>query len=499
MPVNIRIMNWNIEQLSWNKIQINGMADAIARVIYGMNIDIVVILEVRKVYRAWIMSMLTNAINNLQPGGAPPYYWLTSRSTGGEHYGFIIRNINTIRPLQFAINPNAPLPLQKDGTAQRPLSNLHALRWTTWPVAFPAAAPHPPPAFPLMPLINTFVSPNTNRPTKIRKTNFAGQNIGNGGYSEGRGYRMPCLAIFVVQGPNALTYLPIVVCHYAAVRGGRNFLAQQQIRQLNQLHIAQLFSFYDASVLPALAPECGFLDIDNAAVPITNIIYTGDFNVNFLRNDPGGDHTAITNHEAFVGLTPTLQNGASTTPPAAAGALPALVPLVPFNVFPPAPEAAEIPVQTLRASCTTWGTILKKVALIPPPHPPAKPGTLPPAPPNYLAIRDGAIDNFFYGGAEANTAVVNFGPNNTDSGAIINVPSSIRQVNAAGAPPAPPNTSVSGPRNFYAAPPATKRAHLAPNLSGTAGVAPALTINDEWIGSRLLSDHLPVIIQIACP
>ena len=498
MPVNIRIMNWNIEQLSWDKIQIHGMANALARVIIGGNVDIVVLLEVKKVNRDAIMNMLVNAINNLRPPLTPRYYWLVSRTTGGEHYGFIVRDINTIRPLQYVINPNAPLRLQNDGTADSPLSDLHALRWTTWPVAFPAAAPHPAPAFPRMPLVNTFVSPTAERPMKVRKTNFSGQDIGHGGYSEGRGYRMPCLAIFVVQGPAALTYLPIIVCHYAAVRGGRNFLSQQQIRQLNQLHIAQLFSFYDINAHP-LVPECGFLDIDGAAVPVTNIIYTGDFNVDFRHNTPLGDFNARANHEAFSGLTPTLENAGSHNPAATAGAVPAVVPAVPFAAFPPAPEAREIPLQDLRASCTTRGTILQKIVLVPPPALPAKPGTLPPPPPNTIAIRDGAIDNFFYGGAEANTAVVNFGVGNNDSGDVIDVPARMRQLNAGGVPPALPNVSVSGPKAYYAFPPPTKRAHLAPNLSGAAGVAPALTVNDRWIGARLLSDHLPVILQIACP
>jgi hypothetical protein len=490
-------MNWNIEQLSWNKIQLPGMADAIARVVVGSDVDILVIVEVKTVNLDGIMTTLRDAINHRRPALTPAYYWLSSMTTGGEHYGFIVRDINAIRPLRFAINPNAPIPIQKDGTADEPFTDLHALNWTTWPVAFPAAAPHVVPPRPRMGLINTFATPRAERPTKIQKTNFAGQVFNAGGYAQGRGYRMPCLAMFVVRGPGgALTYLPIVVCHYASVRGGRNFLAQKQISQLNQLHIAQLFSFYDTTAHPLLPPECGFLAIDGAAVAVRNIIYTGDFNVDFLQNHPGGGNVPSTNHDALSSLTPTLQTGGSANPAAAAGAVPGVAPVVPFNApFPPAPDVDEIPFQDLRASSTTEGTILNKVGLIPPPMPPLKPLTLPPPPANTLVIRGGAIDNFFYGGAEANTAIINFGVNNVDSGEVIDVPAHIQQHGAGGAPP---NLSVNGLQAHYAAT-GKKRGHYAPNLAGAHGVAPPLDVNDRWIGARMISDHLPVVIEIVCP
>ncbi|MCW3054704.1 MAG: hypothetical protein JWN14_3874 [Chthonomonadales bacterium] len=489
MP-HIRIMNWNIEKLSWKKIQINGMANAIARVVVGSNIDILVIVEVQLIDLDLIMQTLTDEINLLQP--LPRSYWLTSKTTGGEHYGFIIRNIATIRPLQFATNGNAPLEDQSNGTANLPFTNLHALNWTTWPVAFPALVPppHMAPPRPEVGLTNTFVSPPHQRPSKIRKTGFAGQDISNGGFSQGRGYRMPCLAIFVVEGlAGALTYLPIVVCHYASVRGGRNFLAQQQVKQLNQLHIAQLFSFDYGNA--GVGMECGYLAIDAAAVPVTNLIFTGDFNIDFLENDMHGDNVAQTNREALDALTPTEAGEGSEDPDAAAGAaLP--VPVVPFNAWPAAPEAADINIQALRAACTSDGTILKSMPdLIPPPA--LHPATFPLPPP--ANIYGGAIDNFFYGGAEANTAVVNFGLGNHDSGEIIDVPALIEQMGAGGAPP---NIAINALQAHYANK-VVKCAAQAPNLSGAAGVAAALTASDRWIGARLVSDHVPSVLEIICP
>jgi hypothetical protein len=480
-------MNWNIQQLSWNKVRVPGMANAIARIIVGSNIDIVVIVEVTTVNLNRIMDALTNAINALQP--APRSYWLTSMTTGGEHYGFIVRGINIIRPLEFADNPNAPGRIPTEGTANAPFTDLHALNWTTWPVAFPAPAPQPAPARPRMGLINTFVTPENPRAGKIRKTDFGGQPTSLGGFSEGRGFRMPCLAIFVVRGPAGLTYLPIVVCHFAAVRAGRNFLAQQQVGQFAQLHIAQLFSSWD---LNNMTRNGGYLDIDGAAVAVTNLILAGDFNINFRRNNPNGGNLSRTNYTALSNLTPTLGMGGSAGPAATPGAAPA-VPAVPFNAFPLAPEAAEIVAQELRAACTTEGTILRKLPrLVPPPPPPAAPNTLPPPPAN---IRGGALDNFFYGGNEVNTAIVNFGAGGVDSGEIIDIPAHLEQPGAGGAPP---NLAVNALQAHYAARHRKLSAH-APNLSGVNGVAPALTVNDRWIGARLVSDHLPIVIQIACP
>jgi hypothetical protein len=488
--VQIRIMNWNIEKLSWNKVQLNDVANAIASVVVGSDIDILVIVEVQITHLNAIMTTLTNAIDLLQPMN--PSYWITSRQTNGEHYGFIIRNIDRIRPLTFAANALAPPDIPTDGTSNAPFTNLHALNWTTWPTAFPNPVPPVLPVKPRMGLTNIFMAPIHPRPTKIRRTMFAGQAVHQGGYSEGRGYRIPCLAIFVVQGPVGITYLPIVVCHYAAVRGGRNFLAQQQIAQLHQLHIAQLFSTTDAFNVR----HGGYLAIDGAAVPVTNLLFTGDYNLDFRRNDPNGSRVQKTNRAALSALTPTAQMGGSAHPVATPGAaLP--VPVVPFNLFPPAPEATEINHQDLRASCTTQGTILKKLPrLLPPPALPNPPATLPPLP---LTIIDGAIDNFFYGGTEANTAIVNFGPNQVDSGEIIDVPAHIEQAHAGGALP---NFSISGLRAHYAAQGnplvGTKYGALAPNLSGVAG-GPVLTQYDRWIGARMVSDHLPVVLEITCP
>jgi hypothetical protein len=335
-----------------------------------------------------------------------------------------------------------------------------------------------------MGLIDLFQTPVHDRAAK--RGRFAGQAINNGGYALGRGRRLPCLAMFMVHGA-ALTLVPIVVCHYAAVRGGRNFLGQQQIAQLHQLHIAQLFSFYNVLAHPVPPPTSGYLDVDGAAVAVQNIMYTGDFNVDFLKNRaaPMGDHLQSVNRAALDRLTPTVQQGGSVAPAAAAGA-PGAVPAVPFpagTFVPGAPIVSNIPRQALRAACTTSGTILKQLPAAPP---------MPVPPPNTAALRAAAFDNFLYGGTELNTAVLAAGAPPNDSGQIIDVPFDIQQ------PGAPPPAITVGPLQIHYAPAGTHRANLAPNLAGGVGAAP-LTVNDRWIGAYLISDHVPAVLQFQCP
>jgi hypothetical protein len=160
-------------------------------------------------------------------------------------------------------------------------------------------------------------------------------------------------------------------------------------------------------------------------------------------------------------------------------------PGVPFTAFPGAPVVTDIPLQTLRAACTTQGTILQKLPTVMPAPPPA----------TTLLLRGAAFDNFLYGGAEPNTAVVNFGAGAADAGEIIDIPANIQQTGAAGGLQ---NISVAALQAYYAAA-GTKNAALAPNLAGAAPGAPALTNNDRWIGARLVSDHLPTVLQFSCP
>jgi hypothetical protein len=476
MPVNVRIMNWNIQQLSWNKIQIPGMAEALAEVVVANNVDVLVIVEVMNVNAEAIMNNLTAAIN-LRAGAGGNYYWILSRPTAGEHYGFVIHNMNVIRVLGSA--PNAAAPEQNEGTELNPFSDLHAQRFSTWPAAFPAAVPAVLPAKPRFGLVDAFATRPRPR-GEAKRVRFAGQPLGRGGYSMGRGARLPCLAPLMVKAPGVagpVTLLPILVCHYAAVWGGRNVLAQEQVGQLKLLHLPQLFSFTEILAPGPPPPKRGYLDVDNAAVPVENIAFTGDFNIDFKVNsgNEAAPFLARVNHNALVVLTPTEQGAGSAAPPAVAGALPAgAAPAVPFAAFPEAPTTSDIVRQALRASTTLNGTIL--VHYTPPP----------PEPANTAALREATFDNFFYGGAVMNTALMLAG---ADSGFVVDVPAAIVQPGGAG-------LNVAALQAHFAAL-GTKDAAAAPKLAAAA--PPALTVNDRLIGARLLSDHLPVLVEVVCP
>jgi hypothetical protein len=473
MP-NIRIMNWNIEQLSYDKIRVPGMAEAIARVISGSNVDIAVLLEVKTVQSLAICSFIVAALNNSTPAPPQPYYYLLSNETGGELYGFIVRDVSLIRPLNFQPSPHAEDDPDGDGSQDRPVMDLRKFLLRTWPVAFPAAAPTPLPATRRkIPLVDLFATPDNPRPGKRAKISFPGQSSARVGYSLGRGFRLPCLALFGIRGANANYLIPLVCCHYAAVRSGRNALAQTQVEDLYMLHIAQLFK---------TSSEAGYLDTDlvaNTGYLVQNLILTGDFNIDFLKNDATGTDLQQKNRRALKSITPTQQQGGSTTPAAAAGNPPAgPAPYVPFTDFPDPPAKKDLSDQSLRVACTADGTHLK--------HYDASLNPLTTA-----ALRDAAFDNFLYGGSQ----VTNTTPSTGDSAQIVDLPGNIRQAGGVGAPP---QIEVSGPQVYYDTK-GVRDADLAPNLAGASGVAPALTIDDKWIGARLVSDHLPVILEFACP
>src|SRR5215831_9805741 len=160
MPV-IRAMVWNIEKLSWPKVQINGMATAIARIIVSNNADLVILLELAQNNSDNVLGALRNALQVVDPARINwfNYVWMQSDSCGNERYGFIIRDLSILRPLQHADNPNAPGAGY--GSQQTPLKNLRFVRWTTWPVAFPAGPGAAPPGQrPMVPLTGPFFTPS---------------------------------------------------------------------------------------------------------------------------------------------------------------------------------------------------------------------------------------------------------------------------------------------------------------------------------------------------
>jgi hypothetical protein len=508
MP-NIRVMLWNIRKFSGTKTNIPGMTAALSAIIRGANPDIVVIVEPTSVGGipglVALRAQLQGDDNNVN-------HWAVSTSyeTGGECYAFLCRNLGLVRPLLATEDPAAATP--EPGTAADPLRNVEKMQFTTWPANWPTAyaplAPLGP--WPRQPLVNLFYRDVLARPAKRRKMS-SGQPQQFGGYAQGRGARMPCMAIFHIHTPGAPPndyYLPIVVCHYWANRSAdqSNAGALDQIKEARLLHIAQKFAYRD---LQTMTPRtCGYLDINGAAVPIQELMFTGDWNVDFLRNDPAGPFLSQKNHNAFQVVTPILQHGGSVIPaPLAPGAVqgpvpPGPAPAVPFQQFARPPVVNSIPNQNLTSAVTIQGTILLEQT--PPAAFQANQAKVAAPGATTRTLRELAFDLTFFAGTRLDTAAM-LTPAGAipampaDAGLVVDVPANLAgvPVPAGGLPP--PQFEVSLIQNHYAnlAPGApVHHANLAPNLSAAGAV---LGLQDRWIGANLISDHVPTVVQFVCP
>jgi hypothetical protein len=338
---NIRVMVWNIRKFGQASTQIPGMLTALSRIIRGANPDIVVILEVVRASGGAGMGALCTQLRADDPAN----HWrgMISYSTGAERYGFICRDLNLVRPAPGQTDHQCHRHGAAPGAQSRDAEIHHLAGELSRAGARASAA-----AFHRFPLVGLFYEDPGDRPGKKQKT-FSGQSLRGGGYNEGNGGRLPCLAVFHIRTPAPVAndcYLPILVNHYWASRSSNasNAGALRQISQSPVLHIAQKFARRDGYGHTV----SGYLDIDGAAHVVQELIFTGDWNVNFRLNDPNGAGVARNNRAAFNKLTPTQQDAGSlpiplAAPPAAfawndAGVVrgpgpadPAAGPAVPFN------------------------------------------------------------------------------------------------------------------------------------------------------------------------
>jgi hypothetical protein len=482
MP-NIRIVNWNIEKLSGNKIAIGGMADNIGKVIVNTQADIAIITEVSALNAAAIMTAVSAAANTAAARGNDYKGWLTSYNTGGECYGVLIRDLNLVRPIKVATGPSGEGGV--NAGARAALSDLDRNSFQTWPGSFPAApgvTPSVRNAYvglaradkPNLPLTDVF---STSAVPGVGRRRFAGGRLMEGGYALGRGFRMPCLAMFEIRNDanNGTYLLSILNCHLGAVRSGSNHLAQGQVKQYKDTHIAQKFQ------------NGGYIDLNGVAVAVQELIVTGDFNLDFLMQvapAPGPG-----NHEAYQTLTPTTTSGGSGTagadPPAAPGA-PGAVPVVPFvqppGGWPDAPVWNTIPKLSLKTANTTSGTILVKFSADV-------------VPVNTGALRGAAFDNLFFGGDQLSARFQTLTPGPpADACEIYDVPAQITRQGTV----TRDTLEVAGAylHQLGQGKKGTKDASDAPGLYLRRSPRAPLTINDRLIGARFISDHLPNLIQI---
>lgn len=488
MP-NIRIMNWTIASLSWEVAQIPGMVDAIARTVVSQQVDILILPDIVVAEAERAMNALATRMNALAPGEGNDYkvWCLSHRATDGR-YGFIIRDLNTIRPVQVTAGPTGEY-----GTR---IQNLFANTFATWPGTYAAVQngygglPNEWPwQGPSIPLIDLYAAPPA--PTGTAPT--AGGNLVGGAHTLGTGHRPPCMALFEVRNTTegASTLLPVVVCRYT----GDETLAAGQLAQLKDLHIAQHFN------------NGQYINLNGAPALISEIIVTGDFNVDFRGADPEGTPEEQARSNGYRALTPTVPSGGSATPAAAPGA-PRPVPgtqgamRFPFNQedYPARVASNLIPQLSLRVAVTTENTHYLALGAA--------------TPPTSLALmRDRCYDNFIYGGTRLNTVVrvpcpAGAPPPGIDiptgnAGLTVDPANNIR---LSGDPDL--NTATNGfldvrglAQHYTNADQRGAREHprlIATHVNqGTVGLA--LTIEDRWVGAKLISDHLPIVIQFNLP
>ncbi|HEY6927317.1 MAG TPA: hypothetical protein VI653_27825 [Steroidobacteraceae bacterium] len=485
MPTSLRIVTWNIEKLSPAKVAIAGVPQVIGQVIVDLQADVVVILEVTQLGAAAVMTAVAAAANiaSVAAGGNANNYtaWLTSYPTGGESYGLLIRDLDQIRPITIA--PGG-VPRGAGTTTSPSLTTLDEVTFQTWPNANFAVTAYPAPplaALPNLPLTDVYA---TSPPLGTRRKLFGGQAINGGGYALGRGFRMPCLAMLNVRGVPANYLIPIVACHLGAVRGGANQLGRAQMQQFKLTHLAQMYT------TPFNFANGGHLWIDGVAAAVTNIVFTGDFNVDFLQNAALGNAMQRGNFQAYRSLTTALpQTGAAAPPALGPVALPPAPALQPGPPYPLGPISNSVAPLGLKTAVTGSATMLRKykAAVIPP---------------NMAALPKSLFDNFFYGGSALSPNQMLLGPvppvhAGQDAGTVLNLPAFI--VNGAG-PSAPNAYNVSGAwlHHMLPPPPPRRNAAAAPLLNPAAAVAPLLP-NTALIGARFISDHLPILLGFTLP
>jgi hypothetical protein len=463
MP-NIRIMNWNVEKLSRDKINTGNMAAALTEVIVRQRVDILFIAELAISDSDYILHILMATLNQraVALGFGQPNDYTTavmSSETGKERYGFILKDPAVTDPIFTA----AIFPI-KDMTTES-FQSMSRLGLAAGTAAAPVILPHE------FPLLSLHASPAPPLDRGRAEVPWPGLPPSQGGFSQGRGFRRLSLCMFRLPTSATTPVIAIVPCHY----GADESIASAQVKMLRYLHISQIYGNINGS----------HIDLDGAAVRVEDLIFTGDFNLDFLRNPQDGRIA-----RAYGTLT-RQRAGDGTGATAAAAAPPAGVPAAAL----PLPTTSALPTNqindlVLRAAVTNVGTIL---------HPFSPPPAA--APPDLAALRSACLDNFFFGGTHLEPSFQMLPPPghmpavaNADCGLVVDVPAMIKRMGDL--------TTVGFHVAAIAATllPDTKNVHHAAELRvfHVAGAAD-LTAGERLIGARLLSDHLPVVVQLNIP
>jgi hypothetical protein len=484
MP-NVRVMNWNLEHLTWKKAQVAGMVDAIARTVTAQSIDLLVIVELLQNSHARVMNALAARLNALAPGQGNDYkLWCVSHPTGRELYGYIIRDLNAIRPIAVSTGPT--------GAANDPITNLYLNTFATYPGTFAAHADaysllegEGPWQGPNLPLAGPYTLPAPSRRARPR---FAGEALEGGAYRLGAGFRAPCMAMFEIcgQGSAPGTLLPVITSHLNSLR----IQAGGQMRQFGQMH---LIGHYLGG---------NYLNVNLAPIGVRDVSICGDFNVNFLGAIGNGSVTQREDAAAYAAVTPTAPDGGSGTPAAQPGnpqPLPGTAGGMAFPFEAPYPDPAradQIPPLNLRIAATAQNTKYKPLNTIDPPT-------------DLPGMRNMCYDNFMYGGATlaggvqipcpAGSPAPAAGPGAGDAALVVDPANNIRLSGDPALNGTPGLLDLKGVSRHYAQldlKGAAGQPALMADYQGPPAIPITFTIDDLWVGARLLSDHVPVVIEL---
>ncbi|MEU7525131.1 hypothetical protein AB0A74_05310 [Saccharothrix sp. NPDC042600] len=466
-----RVMTWNIQTLSTNKLAIAGVGTAIARTVVAQDIDLLLVLEVRLANVVDTMTKLARELHDAEVAHrraakkpVPKDCWLTpflSHQTGTERYCAFVRDLDAVRPV-------APTSSDAVGTEVTPLADLTAQAFQVWP-SFDWAKSTSTTGPPTFPVVEAFATATR------RDVVFPGRE-----YAQGLGFRLPALMMFLFRGGTATRkhLIPFVACHYGAVRNAdvRNQLANHQLLASTWLHIAQMFTPPHPGPNHQGDSRHIMIATDNGQepVPVQDLCFTGDYNLDFLKNDEVGPEGK--RKYQYHWLTPTKAAGGSGTPAATGTTAGPPYPPKPYPPKPPLsrPDRERVRKQELRAAITRKGTIL---------HFPA----------DFKSAAAGyashCFDNFFYGGQVLHKAALDA---DGDAGRVVVVPDNVVRSGSAKKDATEQLDLTEAGRHHVKA-----RTKDAVDPAARGLYTPARTLGDKGklIGARLLSDHLPVVLQ----
>lgn len=468
----LTVMSWNLQSFGEGRGNIEPLCESIAHIIVNGGIDLFIALELASKTGSRALASIARACQNIANAPDSYKYMQVSNATGNDMYGFLIRDLSVI---SFCSGIPCDGPNIPKGTLGDPLGAMTQSTWTTY--APPQTRPNQvySTARPAL-LAEPFVKSSGSRPCNADKSTFGGQTVANGGLAQGGGTRLPTVTVFALnpQDQQTRSYIGIVALHSAAARSKGNTLGGQQLKQLSGLDICQSYGVQKQDDLEIDAVTAQEIYIDGAWRALSNLLVIGDFNLDFEYTDPTRkqNKTEKDARAAYAAMTPDRWKapGQQSAQPGTVGTH--------MDGAPPAQKDPKqvlflsnytLPLQ-LKAAINTENTLLGTLAdydeIV------ANGG-------NPKTFTSYSIDNIFFGGVQASSAnrqqdgqygTVGDLPNAILNGVVDITPLAIYYFGADVRSASQMSMFDDNPK-------------------------PNLTDRDALIGSRLISDHLPICLQ----